>query len=375
MPALCLALGLALAACGNKDDHKTDAPPPVRGLKVFEVTSTAASMTRRYPSVIQPADESRLSFEIAGQLSEVTLDVGKRVKAGDVLLRLDPTTLKFEVQQAKSAYEQAEAALKNATTDFSRKKQLLASGNATQAAYDAAETSLSSAAAQADQAHQQYSIAIERLNKSVLKAPFDGVIAGVEAKSYATVAPGQAVLTLYSQNAFEVDFSVPATIINAIHIGDEAQVVVTDLPNVSLKGKITELGSRAGQVSAFPAVVVLEEGHPGLKAGMAAEVALKIGLLKGAKGFLVPIRCFALEQSQTLQEGKSLRETHGGKAGVYVFDPVTSTVHARTVMTAGVRGNMMIVTDGLQEGDMIASAGVSYLHDGQKVRRLPDSRP
>ncbi len=360
-----------LAACDSKDTKNEEAP--VRGLKVFEVAATADNMVRRYPSVIQPADESKLSFEIAGQLSEVILEVGSKVTAGQALLNLDPTTLRFEVQQARAALGQAEASLSNARTDFERKAALLESGNVTKAAYDSAENAYKSAEAQTEQARQQLAIAGERLEKSVLKAPFDGVISSVDAKSFANVSAGQSVLTLYSQNAFEVEFSVPATVINALSTGDEARVAVTDLEGVTLKGRIKELGSRAGQVSAFPAVVILEEDHEGVKAGMAAEVALNVGLLSGDVGFLVPVRCFALEQSETLKRGESVRQHDGGSAQVYVFDEASSTVKARTVMTAGVRDNMIIVVEGLKDGDLIASAGVSYLHDGQKVRRLPAS--
>ena len=360
-----------LSACGNSKEVIEDAP--VRGLKVFEVQATADNMVRRYPSVIVPADESRLSFEISGQLTEVTLEVGRTVEAGQVLLTLDPTTLTFEAQQAQAALEQANASLSNARQDYERKSELLKSGNVTRAAFDAAETNFRSAQAQMEQARQQLAIAHERLQKSTLKAPFDGVISNVDAKSFANVSPGQTVLTLYSQNAFEVEFSVPATVINALSTGDEARVVVTDLDDVSLKGRIKELGSRAGQVSAFPAVVILEETHPGVKAGMAAEVALDVGLLTGDEGFLVPVRCFALEQSEALRRGESVRHTNGGNAQVYVFDEASSTVQARQVRTAGVRDNMIIVTEGLAAGDVIAAAGVSYLHDGQKVRRLQTS--
>ncbi|WP_262689722.1 efflux RND transporter periplasmic adaptor subunit [Kordiimonas aestuarii] len=362
---------LFLVACG--DSKQADKEEPIRGLKVFEVRETADNMVRRYPSVIVPADESRLSFEIGGQLTEVTLEVGRKVQAGQVLLTLDPTTLTFEAQQAQAALEQANASLSSARQDYERKAQLMQSGNVTRAAFDAAESNLKSAKAQVEQARQQLAIAHERLQKSTLKAPFDGVISSVDVKSFANVSPGQSVLMLYSQNAFEVEFSVPATVINALSTGDSARVVVTDLEDVSLKGRIKELGSRAGQVSAFPAVVILEEEHPGVKAGMAAEIALDVGLLTGDEGFLVPVRCFALEQSEALQRGESVRHTNGGNAQVYVFDEASSTVQARTVRTAGVRDNMIIVTEGLKAGDVIAAAGVSYLHDGQKVRRLKAS--
>ncbi|WP_020401455.1 efflux RND transporter periplasmic adaptor subunit [Kordiimonas gwangyangensis] len=359
---------MLLAACGDAKEEARE--EPVRGLKVFEVSATADNMIRRYPSVIQPADESRLSFEIAGQLTEMKLEVGQEVDAGQVLLTLDPTTLRYEVQQAEAALEQADASLVNARTDYERKSELLKSGNVTRAAFDSSETNLKSAQAQMEQSRQQLAIARERMQKSTLKAPFDGVIASLDVKSFANIGAGQTVLTLYSQNAFEVEFSVPATVINALSTGDQARVVVTDLEDVTLKGRIKELGSRAGQVSAFPAVVILEEDHPGLKAGMAAEVALNVGLLTGEEGFLVPVRCFALEQSDALKNGESVRQTHGGYAQVYVYDEASSTVKARKVRTAGVRDNMIIVTEGLNEGEIIAAAGVSYLHDGQKVRPL-----
>ncbi|MFC4349443.1 efflux RND transporter periplasmic adaptor subunit [Kordiimonas lipolytica] len=367
-----VAASLLLVSCGDAATEERD--PPVRGLKVFEVTESAATMTRRYPSVVQPADETPLSFEISGQLTEVTLEVGQQAKAGDTLLKLDPTTLQYELQQSRAALEQAEASLKNARTDFSRKEELLKSGNVTKAAYDSSETNLKSAEAQAEQSRQQYAISQERLDKAVLKAPFDGVISSVDAKSYSNISPGQTVLSLYSENAFEVEFSVPATVINALHTGDEATVEITDIPDTFLKGRIKELGSRAGQVSAFPAVVQLEESHPGLKAGMAAEVALDISLLIGEEGFLVPVHCFVLEGSETLKRGESIQDHRGGFAQVFVFDSETSTVHTRRVQTAGVRENMIIVIDGLEAGDIIAAAGVSYLHDGQKVRLLENHK-
>jgi len=363
---------ILLAACSSPEE--TEEAPPVRGLKVFEVSAQAATMVRRYPSVVQPADESRLSFEISGQLTEVSLDVGVAVRAGDLLLTIDPTTLKFEMQQAKAALEQAEANLSNARTDFDRKEALLATGNVTQAAYDSSDTTLRSTLAQVEQSRQQFAIAGERLEKTEIRAPFDGVISSVDVKSFANVSAGQTALTLYSENAFEVEFSVPASVINDLKTGDNADVVITDLPNTMLGGRIKELGSRGGQVSAFPAVVILEESHPGLKAGMAAEVSLMIRLLQADEGFLVPVHCFALERSLNLQQGESVRDVRGGESTVFVFDAATSTVSERTVQTAGVRDNMVIVVAGLAEGDIVAAAGVSYLTNGQKVRRLPQAR-
>lgn len=368
-----LAAAVALTACGEAE--QTEEEPPVRGLRVFEVSAQAENMQRRFPSLVQPSDETPMSFEISGQLSEVNLEVGQRVNAGDTLTSIDETTLRLELQQARASLDQAEASLDNARTDFQRKSTLLESGNVTQAAYDTSETNLRSAESQADQSMQQYAIATERLEKAVLRAPFDAIISNVEVRSFSNVSAGQTVVSLYSENAYEVEFTVPATVINDLTLGDEALVEITDLAGRTVNGRIKELGARAGQVSAFPVVVALEEDLPGLKAGMSADVVVTVNLLEDSNiGFLVPLNCIHLSGSRTLQEGESIRNGGGGQAQVFVFDPETSTVSRRTIYTAGIRENQVIVVGGLNAGELLASAGVSYLTDGQKVRRLPSAR-
>ena len=368
-----LLLVAFLAACGSSE-NETQQEAPVKGLRVFEVTQSASKMLRTYPSVIQPSEESKLSFEISGQLGEVTLEVGERVKAGDVLLQLDDTSLKLEVQQARAALEQAEASEKNARTDFERKSTLLETGNVTRAAYDSADTTLKSSVAQVEQARQQLGLSEEKLVKSTLKAPFSGVISSLNVDSFNTVSPGNAVLTLYGEVTYEVAFNVPSTVINDLKVGDPTSVEVSDLNLTGLRGHIKELGSRAEQVSAFPVVVVLEDGNSNLKAGMSAEVEVAVNLIGGTEGYLVPIHCFVLSEAGEMDRARAVRDEHKDTNLLYVFDPVSSTVKAREVVISGVRGNMAIVTSGLNAGELIASAGVSYLSDGQKVRRLPDLR-
>lgn len=369
-----MAVGSMFLIASCSDGNEGQEEPPIRGLKVFEVAQSASMEARRYPSIIQSANESRLSFEISGQLSEVTLEEGQRVIAGQLLMQLDPTSLQLELQEAKSAEEQADVALRNAQADFDRKSQLIANGNVTRASFDDSQTNLRTAEAQKEQASQRLAIAQERLSKSELRAPFDGVIADVEGKSFTNVSAGSSVLTLYSQSAFEVRINVPATVINLLSVGDDADVIISDLPGVTLKGKIGEISSRATQVSAFPVIVALNESNAGLKAGMAAEAIIRFALPGSVNGFLVPISSFDFEGLGAFERQRvSERTAEGSPSQVFVFDQKTSTVKTRPVSIVGVRGNMLIVTKGLNEGDLIAAAGVSYLYDGQQVRRLPNS--
>ena len=106
------------------------------------------------------------------------------------------------------------------------------------------------------------------------KGPFKGTIAGVEVKSFAQVAAGQPIVTLYSDDRFEMSFLAPPGTFQSLKIGQPVDVKVADLPDLSLKGEIKELGSKAEQVSAFPVVVRLDNNVAGLNAGMAVEVAV-----------------------------------------------------------------------------------------------------
>ena len=98
-----------------------------------------------------------------------------------------------------------------------------------------------------------------------------------------------------------------------------------------------------------------------INAGMAVEVAVEEPLIGGGSGFLVPLSVFAPQGGKDLQ----------GAATVFLYDGATSTVKRHAITVGGVRDNNLVVTSGLNTGDIVASAGVSYLFDQQKVKLLP----
>jgi RND family efflux transporter MFP subunit len=356
---ICAIFAFGLQGCSEKKQEATE--QPMRGLRAYKVVATTESRVRRFPSVLQPADVSSLSFEIAGQLKAVTLNVGQKVQLGDVLAEIDPRSLQSQVDQASAGVQQAQAQLDNAEADFGRKEELLKKGVSTQAVFDQSKAALLSSRAQLDQAQRQLELANHNLGRTKLLAPFSGTIARVDIKSFAQVAAGQPMITLYSDDRFEMSFLVPAPTFQSVKVGQVVDVKVADMPDLSLKGEINELGSRAEQVSAFPVVVRLENSVPGLNAGMSVEVTIEEPLLGGQSGFLVPLSVLAPEGGKELQ----------GTGTVFLYDSGSSTVKKHNITLGGVRDNRLVVTEGLGAGDIVASAGVSYLADGQKVKLLP----
>jgi len=357
--AISAVLLVGLQGCGDKKQEATE--QPVRGLRAYKVAAKAESRVRRFPSVLQPADVSSLSFEIGGQLKAVTLSVGQKVQLGDVLAEIDPRSLQTQVDQASAGVQQAQAQLDNAEADFQRKEELLKRGVATQAVFDQSRATLLTSRAQLDQARRQLELASHNLDRSKLLAPFAGTIARVEVKSFAQVAAGQPIATLYSDDRFEMSFLAPSPTFQSLKVGQSVDIKIPDKPEVSLKGEIKELGSKAEQVSAFPVVVRLDNSAPGLNAGMSVEVTIEEPLIGGGSGFLVPL-------SVLVPEGGKVLQTTGT---VFRYDEGSSTVKKRTITVGGVRDNRLLVTEGIAAGDILASAGVTYLSDGQKVKLLP----
>jgi RND family efflux transporter MFP subunit len=365
---LTVLVAFSLTACKEDTPDTADTDAPVRGLKTVLIEDVERATVRRFPSVLQPASVSALSFEVAGKLKEITLDVGQRVLKGDVIAELDPRVLELNVENARAGLQSSVATAKNATDNLDRQVKLLAAGAVTKVMVDDARTEAEISAAQVTQAEKALAKAEEDLTKTVLRAPYDGVVNSLEVESFATVSAASLIATVYATDAFEVSFSVNYDVVNMLTVGKRAQVRLADNPYVVLDAVVSELGSRADTVSSFPVVITLTQSDAQIKAGMAVEVTLEFAVANG-QGYRIPISAAVkkgqIKNTDQLNDLKSMR--------VYVYDPATSTVKVRTVKVAGVRENSLLIVEGLKTGERVASAGVSFLRDGQKVKLLADS--
>ena len=362
---LTLTLILALAAC-KEDDQASD--PPIRGLKTHLIADVERTPVRRFPAVLEPTSLNTLSFEVAGKLDAVPLEVGQRITQGQTLLTLDTTSFQIQLDNAEAGIVAARAARDNAADNLERQRQLFERGTITKVARDVAETEAIAAEARLDQAIKARDSARDTLGRTSIISPIDGIINAVDAVSFGTVAPGAPMVSLYSLDAFEVSFSVNFDTASQLVVGTPAMVRLADVPTVALTAVVSELGSRADSVSSFPVVLRLEETDPVLKAGMAVEASIELPI-PADSGFPIPLSALSKSGQIGIQPDRPERQ---GAARVYEYDGETETVTAREVAIAGVRENSVIVIEGLAVGDRVASAGVSFLRDGMQVNLLAD---
>lgn len=357
-----VASAVLLVGC-KEDDPNVE--KMIRGLKTHVVTEVESASIRKFPAVLEASELAVLSFEVGGKLQSVSLDVGQRLEKGDEIARLDPASLQLQADSAKASVVQARAAADNAQATYQRQKELLDRGSVTRVVVDDALTLAETSAASLAQAEKSLETAEQNLTKAVLTAPFDSIVNSVEVESFSTLGVGAPVATIYPAESFEVSFSVNFDTVNRLVVGKPASIRLADRPDIELSALVSEIGSRADAVSSFPIVLELKEAHPLLKAGMAVEAAITFPL-PAAEGFTVPL-------SAVIKDGKSGRPAGPdapAKLGVYVYDPTTSTVMRREVIVGGIRESSIVVIEGLEVGERIASAGVSFLLDGQEVKLL-----
>jgi len=223
---------------------------------------------------------------------------------------------------------------------------------------------------QVEAAEARLNLAQRDLRRSVLRAPFTGSISVREIDAAMKVASGQVVIEMDSrESGLRVEVRMPETLIGRVRQGDDVEVrfpsigsAATDPPDKSYAAVVTDVGTRASTGNAFPVRADLREPHAGLRPGMTAEVTFRFsrdtGSIVDVAGFLLPIASALIESDDTVS--------------VFVFDPGTSTVSKRKVRPGDVRDNDIAILEGLESGEIVATAGVTFLRDGQEVMLLDE---
>jgi RND family efflux transporter MFP subunit len=195
------------------------------------------------------------------------------------------------------------------------------------------------------------------LEKTALEAPFDGVIANKFVDPFQEVARGEKLFEIYAEGAMEVVVSVPENVIGEVYLGLPAEIAFPSEQVVSQKGRVSEVGTVAGDANAFPVKVALANPPESVLPGMTADVSLLLGESGGSTSYLVPVSAIAAGDEP-------------GQGYIFVFDQASSTVKKMAISAKGVQDNRVNIIEGVAPGDVIAVAGVSFLRDGQKVKLM-----
>ena len=348
-----LVVVLTLLACSEEVPVSVET---VRAIRTIEVGDPAAGKMRRFSGVVEATDTSNISFEVSGNVQEVNVEVGQQVAKGQVLAVLDDGTFRMNVEAAQAAMGRAEVEMQDARSELERFRQVaeINQGAISQRSIDQAEANYQSARKTLRYNRSRLDLARRDLERTVLKAPFEGVVATRQVDPFQQVTLGQVLFDLYVESAMEAAISVPESEIDRVSLGLPSEIRFPAFREQVFKGSVSEISRVAGGANAFPVKVIIETDNPRIRPGITAEVTLLLDDDNEAAAYLIPT-------------GALLAGPDDISGFVYVFDPKTSSVGKTAVEFDGVRGSNVIVNTGLKTGDIIAVAGVSFLRDGQKV--------
>ncbi len=346
---------LLLPSCQKKEETQ-EIIRPVRYVQVF---ATGGSRVRTFSGVAQAGIESRLSFKVPGTVKRIAIRVGDRVRAGQLIAELNPYDYQLKVQQAEASLAQAKAQARNADAAYDRARTLYENKSASKQDLDTARMAYESANAAVQASEKQLELARLQLNYTKIVAPADGAIAEVHSEVNENVQAGQPIILLTSGLQLEVRVSIPEILISQIEEEKEGSVKFDAIPDKEFQATVTEVGVKAKTMgTTYPVTLRLNQTDPDIRAGMAATVAFRFESQDERVRFMVPSEAVGEDrEGRFIFCVEILPEQEG-----------YGIVRRKSVSVGELTAEGMEVFEGLADGDLVITAGISHIVDGQKVK-------
>lgn len=350
--ALSFATVLLLAGCGG---HKAaeEQPPLVRSLSV---KLNGSGQTAVYSGEVKGRYESQLAFQVGGRILTRHVEVGNRVNTGDVLMEIDPKDVRQSVAITSAQLYSAQSQLTLAKNNLQRYQELYEQNAISRAQYDQFVNAYNAAEAAVRQAAAQNVQGTNQLGYTELRATSNGVISVINVEAGQVVAAGQAALTLVQDGEREVEIDVPENRYKEILAAKDIKITFWALPGQVVAGSVREISPMADKVSrTYKVRITLANPPPEVNLGMTASVSTA---LAGAQtSVYIPLS--ALYQT-------------GASPAVWVA--VNGTAALRPVTLGAFGDGSVQVLGGLQDNDVVITAGVHKLKEGQKIRLAGDTK-
>jgi RND family efflux transporter MFP subunit len=302
---------------------------------------------------VRAKDHVSLAFRLDGRMIKRTVNVGDVLKAGDIVAQLDTQNQQNDLRKAQADLASGEAALTQARLTFGRQQQLLASGWTPRAKFDDAQQAFLSAQAKVDAAHALVGIAQDQLSYTDLVADAPGVVTATGAEPGEVVRAGQTIVNVAREGGRDAVFDVSEQIIRTGPRDPVVQIALTNDPSVRATGRVREVSPQAdANTRTFQVKVGIIDPPPAMQLGSTVAGSIKLSAPAG------------------LQVPPSALTEADGRPAVWVVDPKSQTVSLRDVDVSRYDPADIVVSQGLDVGEIVVTAGVQTLHPGQKVRVL-----
>jgi RND family efflux transporter MFP subunit len=309
-----------------------------------ETIATQISAT----GLVIAAEEATVSATASGlALTEVLVHEGDQVAAGEILARLDSALIKAQIAEQEAAIASAEASFATAVSANERGQRLAKTGALSAETAEERLTAVKTTEATLAQARAALGTLQVQLDRTVVRAPFAGIVSAKPATLGITVQTGTEITRVQRDGALRAAIDVPEQYLVSLSAGDRATVAGPS--GTAIEGTIALIGETVDSATHMGRVEIgLPQGSD-LKAGMFVRATISAG---GSPAMTVA------ESALTWRDGKTA-----------VFVVASDNAVALKPVDAGTRQDGRVaVTGDLAEGDRVVTAGAGFLNDGNTVR-------
>lgn len=346
-----LLAAITLSGCSSEGEGETQIIRPVR---TQVVTLSQSNFALDLAGEVQARYVSSLGFQVPGKLINRYVDVGAQVKKGELLAKIDGRDYELQLEQANAKLNVTQANYQRANAELQRFEKLLKQKLISPSQHEAQLNATRVAEAQVQEAQSAVNIARNRMQYTELHADSDGVVTQIYGEVGQVLAAGQRLVEVARPKFKEVSVEVPESLIQGVKEDDKVSIAIWALPKQSFQGHVREIAPKADKVTrTYLTKVAIDEESGQIELGMSARI--NFAKNTGSAVAHVPPSSILIHEKQP---------------HVWVVDQKAGLVNLKPVKISDQLANDVIVFEGLVEGDLLVTAGVHRLHEGQAVSLL-----
>jgi RND family efflux transporter MFP subunit len=301
---------------------------------------------------IFPKQESMISPKVSGRIEKLYVDEGDRVKKGQPLAILEQERIRIGVKESEASLKETEAQLKNLQATLKRNQKLFEEGVIDSQRFDDTTTERDLAEARVQRAQAVLERIQQDLKDSIIVAPFDGFIVEkmMNEGEMATTMPPSNIFHLVDTSSIKIECGITEEKKKSIKVGEEVLIEVDAYPDDVFTGKITTVNPKV-DADSRTFKIKIELPNPVFRLEIGMFTRMKIIEYKSKGALLIPQRVI-------VEDNESKK----------VFVVVNSRAVEKPITTGIINHDIVEVTEGLNEGDVVVTEGFYALKDGIKVQ-------
>lgn len=344
---LFLACVLMVSGCGKQEAKVHE--EKVVNVKVWAVEQKSLRPYVETIGTLKPFEEVIISSEVDGIVKNLRVSEGSPVSKGMVLVEINETDYRLEVNRAEAAMRQAEASLANAKLEYERKSSLYKEELVTKQQFDDISARRALAEGELDRAKAGLSLAKEKLFKTKIYSPLQGAVRDRRVTTGDYVKNGSQLLWIVKSDPIKLQFTVPEKEVGKLRTGQDVIFKIDSFPHIEFKGHVSTIyPSLEERTRTLQAEALVPNRDARLKPGLFAKVVLYTG--ETGDIVVVPITAVLYEDSR-----------------VKVFVAEGDRAKERPVKIGAKYGEFLEVLEGLQKGETIVVVGQNNLAEGVKI--------